>query len=79
MGEDRLRFTGNHAKTRARCPHHRLAGALAQQSPCISLYVLVFGDAGARQIEGARVAVAQNGGGVLGVEEAVVAVTILGR
>ena len=37
------------------------------------------GDAGARQIEGARVAVAQNGGGVLGVEEAVVAVTILGR
>ena len=33
----------------------------------------------ARQVDGARIAVAQNGGGVLGVEEAVVAVTVLGR
>ena len=37
------------------------------------------GEAGARQVDGARIAVAQNGGGVLGVEEAVVAVTVLGR
>lgn len=37
------------------------------------------GEAGARQVEGARVGLAQNGGGVIGVEEAVVAVTILHR
>ena len=37
------------------------------------------GEATGRQVDGARIAVAQNGGGVLGVEEAVVAVTILGR
>ena len=37
------------------------------------------GEANGRQVDGARIAVAQNGGGVLGVEEAVVAVTILGR
>ena len=37
------------------------------------------GEADARQVDGARVAIAQNGGGVVGVEEAVVAVTILGR
>jgi acetyl-CoA acetyltransferase len=35
------------------------------------------GDAGARQVEGARIAVAENGGGFLGVEEAAAAVTIL--
>lgn len=37
------------------------------------------GEAGSRQVEGARVAIAQNGGGVVGVEEAVTAVTLLGR
>ena len=37
------------------------------------------GEAGPRQVEGARVALAQNGGGIIGVEEAVVAVTILGN
>jgi acetyl-CoA acyltransferase len=45
------------------------------------LYELVTqlrGEAGARQVEGARIAVAENGGGFLGVEEAAVAVTILG-
>lgn len=36
------------------------------------------GEAGARQVDRARVAIAQNGGGIVGVEEAVVAVTILG-
>jgi acetyl-CoA acyltransferase len=35
------------------------------------------GEAGARQVEGARIAVAQNGGGMLGVEEAITAITIL--
>ncbi len=37
------------------------------------------GEAGLRQVEGAKIALAQNGGGVIGVEEAVVAVTVLGR
>ena len=36
------------------------------------------GEAGARQVGGARIALAQNGGGIIGVEEAVVAVTVLG-
>ena len=37
------------------------------------------GDAGPRQVEGARFALAENGGGFLGVEEAAAVVTILGR
>lgn len=37
------------------------------------------GEAGARQVEGARVALAENGGGLHGVEEAVACVTILAR
>jgi acetyl-CoA acetyltransferase len=37
------------------------------------------GEAGARQVEGARVAVAENGGGLVGIEEAVCSVTVLSR
>lgn len=37
------------------------------------------GNAGARQVEGARIALAENGGGLQGVEEAVACVTILAR
>ncbi len=37
------------------------------------------GEAGARQVEQARLAIAENGGGLYGVEEAVACVTILGR
>ena len=37
------------------------------------------GEAGPRQVEGARIALAENGGGLYGVEEAVACVTILGR
>ena len=37
------------------------------------------GEAGARQVEGARIAIAENGGGLQGIEEAVACVTILGR
>ncbi len=37
------------------------------------------GRAGKRQVEGARIAVAENGGGFHGVEEAAAVVTILGR
>lgn len=35
------------------------------------------GEAGARQVQGARIALAENGGGLMGVEEAAVAITIL--
>ncbi len=37
------------------------------------------GEAGSRQVEGARLAIAENGGGFHGIEEAVACVTILGR
>jgi acetyl-CoA acetyltransferase len=36
-------------------------------------------EAGPRQVQGARIAVAENGGGIHGLEEAVACVTILGR
>lgn len=37
------------------------------------------GEAGSRQVKGARIGMAQNGGGFIGVEEAVVCITLLGR
>lgn len=37
------------------------------------------GEAGTRQVDGARIALAENGGGLAGVEEAVACVTLLGR
>jgi acetyl-CoA acyltransferase len=37
------------------------------------------GEAGARQVQGARIAIAENGGGLRGVEEAVACITLLGR
>jgi acetyl-CoA acetyltransferase len=37
------------------------------------------GEAGARQVNGARVAIQENGGGLYGVEEAVVAITLLAK
>lgn len=37
------------------------------------------GEAGARQVEGARIALAENGGGLMGVEEAAIAITVLER
>jgi acetyl-CoA acetyltransferase len=37
------------------------------------------GEAGPRQVEGARLALAENGGGLYGIEEAVACVTLLGR
>jgi len=43
------------------------------------LAIQLRGEAGARQIDGARHAIAENGGGLYGIEEAVAAVTILGR
>lgn len=43
------------------------------------LVLQLRGEAGARQVDGARVALAENSGGLVGVEEAAVAVTILER
>ncbi len=43
------------------------------------LVVQLRGEAGPRQVEGARLAIAENGGGIYGLEEAVCAITILGR
>ncbi len=37
------------------------------------------GDCGSRQVDGARVAIAENGGGLIGIEEAVASITILSR
>jgi acetyl-CoA acetyltransferase len=37
------------------------------------------GEAGRRQVEGARIAIQENGGGLYGIEEAVVAVSIFAR
>jgi acetyl-CoA acetyltransferase len=37
------------------------------------------GEAGKRQVEGARIAIQENGGGLYGIEEAVVAITILAK
>ncbi len=37
------------------------------------------GEAGVRQVEGARIAVQENGGGIIGVEEATAAVSVLSR
>ena len=42
------------------------------------LVLQLRGKAGARQVPGARHAIAENGGGVIGIEEAVACVTILG-
>ena len=43
------------------------------------LAVQLRGEAGPRQVEGARLAIAENGGGFLGIEEAVACITILAR
>ncbi len=45
----------------------------------LELVTQLRGEAGARQVQGARVAVAENGGGLVGVEEAAVCVTVLSR
>lgn len=45
----------------------------------LELVTQLRGEAGARQVDGARIAVAENGGGIHGIEEAVACVTILGR
>ena len=45
----------------------------------VELVAQLRGEAGPRQVEGARIALVENGGGLRGVEEAAVAITILER
>jgi acetyl-CoA acetyltransferase len=52
------------------------ASGLAQ---VFELVAQLRGEAGSRQVEGACIAVAENGGGLHGIEEAVACVTILSR
>lgn len=70
-----------------RTPVNPSGGLLAKGHPVgatgiAQVYELVTqlrGEAAARQVEGARLAVAENGGGFLGVEEAATVVTVLER
>lgn len=70
-----------------RTPINPSGGLLAKGHPVgatgiAQLYELTAqlrGAAGARQVEGARIAVAENGGGFLGVEEAATVVTVVER
>jgi len=72
-------------KLGGRTPVNPSGGLLAKGHPVgatglAQIYELVTqlrGEAGSRQVEGARIAAAENGGGFLGVEEGVTAVTIL--
>lgn len=56
--------------------HPIAATGLAQIA---ELVTQLRGEAGARQADGVKYAIAENGGGLIGVEEAVACVTILGR
>ena len=47
--------------------------------PIHELVTQLRGEAGKRQVESARLALAENGGGLEGIEEAVARITILGR
>jgi len=72
-------------KIGGRTPINPSGGLLAKGHPVgatglAQIYELVTqlrGEAGSRQVQGARIAAAENGGGFLGVEEGVTAVTIL--
>ena len=58
----------------------RNIGSLLSELPMmLNLVAQLRGEAGARQVEGARLALAENGGGLEGIEEAVACITILGR
>lgn len=70
-----------------RIPVNTSGGLLSKGHPigatgAIQLHELVTqlrGEAGRRQVDGARIAAAENGGGFFGIEEAATVVTVLGR
>ncbi len=86
-GEVGARLKQGDFRIGGRSPVNPSGGLLAKGHPVgatgvAQLYELTTqlrGEAGARQVDGARLAIAENGGGFLGVEEGVTAVTILER
>jgi acetyl-CoA acetyltransferase len=70
-----------------RCPVNPSGGLESKGHPIgatglgqiFELVTQLRGEAGARQVEGARIATHENGGGLYGIEEAVVAVNLFGR
>jgi acetyl-CoA acyltransferase len=86
-GDVGARLRGGDFALGGRSPVNPSGGLLAKGHPVgatgiAQLYELVTqlrGEAGARQVEGARLAAAENGGGFLGVEEAATVVTVLER
>lgn len=74
-------------KLGGRIPVNTSGGLLSKGHPigatgAMQIHELVTqlrGEAGKRQVEGARIAAAENGGGFFGIEEAATVVTVLGR
>lgn len=87
VGEGGLLSESGATRLGGRIPVNPSGGLLSKGHPigatgCIQMFELVTqlrGEAGARQVEGARLAVAENGGGFYDGEEAVAAVTVLER
>lgn len=87
MGEGGPFAQAGHTSLGGRTPVNPSGGLVSKGHPVgatgiAQLYELCLhlrGEAGARQVEGARIAVAENGGGFLKVEEAATAVTVLER
>jgi len=79
--------TAGHTRLDGRIPVNPSGGLLSKGHPvgatgAIQMHELVTqlrGEAGQRQVPGARIAAAENGGGFYGGEEAVAAVTLLGK
>ncbi len=87
MGEGGPFTERGETKLGGRIPVNTSGGLVSKGHPIgatgvIQLHELVTqlrGEAGARQVEGARIGLAENGGGFWGVEEAATVVTILER
>lgn len=86
-GEVGARLRAGDLALGGRTPVNPSGGLLAKGHPVgatgiaqlVELATQLRGEAGARQVDGARLAIAENGGGFLGVEEAATVVTILER
>jgi acetyl-CoA acetyltransferase len=85
-GEGGVVSERGHTRVGGRIPVNPSGGLESKGHPIgatglAQIYELVAqlrGEAGRRQVSGARIGVAENGGGVIGVEEAVATVTVLG-
>lgn len=87
LGEGGAFAEAGHTTLGGRVPVNPSGGLVSKGHPVgatgiaqlFELCTQLRGEAGARQVEGARIAVAENGGGFLGGEEAATAVTVLER